>query len=171
MKLLKLIPVIICFLSVSVNDIQAQSIRSNFWDKVQYGGGLGINFGNDYFAMNVAPSAIYNFNDYFAMGPGLSYSYVKNGNFKTSITGGSVIALFNPLPQIQLSAEIEELYVNQKQEFSTETYQRDFWNTALFLGAGFRSGFTTIGVRYNVLFDDTNAIYPSAVQPFIRFYF
>ena len=169
MKLIKLIPLILCFLSVFENEIYAQSMRSDFWDRVQYGGGLGINFGNNYFALNIAPSAIYNFNDYFALGPGLSYSYVKNGNFKSSITGGSVIALFNPLQKIQLSAELEELYVNQ--EFSTESLKRDFWNTALFLGAGFRSGFTTIGVRYNVLYDNSNEIYTSAVQPFIRFYF
>ncbi|WP_290477245.1 MULTISPECIES: hypothetical protein [unclassified Leeuwenhoekiella] len=171
MKILHVLPALLLCLFLSNHSLKAQSIERGFWDKVQYGGGLGLNFGNNYFAFNIAPSAIYNFNEYFALGPGLSYSYIKNGNFKTSITGGSVIALFNPLNQIQLSAELEELYVNQKQEQPSGTLTRDFWNTALFLGAGYRSGPMTFGVRYNVLFDDTNSIYTSAIQPFIRVYF
>ena len=151
--------------------LKAQSIRQGFWGKVQYGGGLGLNFGDNYFVLNVAPSAIYNFNEYFAMGPGLSYSYIKNGDFKTSISGGSIITLFNPLREVQLSAELEELYVSQTQELDGGNRSRDFWNTALFLGAGYRSGPMTFGVRYNVLFKGSNEIYTSAVQPFIRVYF
>ncbi|PHR98568.1 MAG: hypothetical protein COA80_05280 [Leeuwenhoekiella sp.] len=171
MKIFQFVPVLALCLFLSNQSLKAQSIQPGFWDKVQYGGGLGLSFGNNYFFFNVAPSAIYNFNEYFALGPGLSYSYIKNGDFKTSITGGSVIALFNPLSQIQLSAELEELYVSQKQELDGGNRNRDFWNTALFLGAGYRSGPMTFGVRYNVLFDDTNSIYTSAIQPFVRVYF
>jgi hypothetical protein len=46
----------------------------------------------------------------------------------------------------------------------------NYWNTALFIGAGYRSGNATIGARYNVLTDKNN-IYGSAFMPFIRFYF
>lgn len=171
MKILNLISVFVLCLFLSNQSLKAQSLEPGFWDRVQYGGGFGLNFGSNYFALNVAPSAIYNFNEYFALGPGLSYSYIKNGTFKTSITGGSVIALFNPLSQIQLSAELEELYVSQIQELDGGNRNRDFWNTALFLGAGYRSGPMTFGARYNLLFDDTNGIYASAIQPFIRVYF
>ncbi len=171
---MKLIRLILLFLFCTVlqnTRLKAQSIEPHFWDHVQYGGGLGLNFGSGFFALNVAPSAIYNFNKYFAAGPGLSYSYIKNGDFKSSIVGGSIIGLFNPLPSIQLSAEIEELYVSQLRELDGGNRNRDFWNTALFVGAGFRSGAVTIGARYNVLYENDNGIYSSAIQPFIRFYF
>ena len=161
----------ILIISLFSANIQAQAIRDNFWDRVDVGGGLGLNFGTDYFALNVAPSAVYNFNPYVAVGPGISYSYTKNGNFKSSIAGASLISLFNPLEVIQLSAELEELYVSQKQEFTEGTASRDFWNTALFLGAGYRTGAVTIGARYNVLYQDDNQVYTSAIQPFIRVYF
>ena len=149
----------------------AQFRSSSFWDRVSFGGGLGLNFGDDYFAANIAPSAVYNFNPYFALGPGLSYSYVKNGSLRSSVAGGSIIALANPLPIIQLSAEFEELYVSQRADWDGGTVTNDFWNSALFLGAGYRSGPVTIGARYNVLYNDNDAIYTSAIMPFVRFYF
>lgn len=159
------------FIILFASEVNAQFTRSTFWDRVDFGGGLGLNFGQDYFAANISPSAVYNFNPYFAAGPGLSYSYIKNGSYKSSIVGGSLIALVNPLPILQLSAEFEELYVSQSANLDGGTFKDDFWNSALFLGAGYRSGPVTIGARYNILFQDDNLIYTSAIQPFIRFYF
>ncbi|MFD2827005.1 hypothetical protein ACFSYG_10995 [Leeuwenhoekiella polynyae] len=171
MKSIATLIITILFVTLFSIESTAQFARSDFWDRVAIGGGLGLNFGQDYFAANISPSAVYNFNPYFAAGPGLSYSYIKNGRYKSSIVGGSIIALANPLPIIQLSAEFEELYVTQIQELDGGNRNRDFWNSALFLGAGYRSGPVTIGARYNVLFKDDNLIYTSAIQPFIRFYF
>lgn len=171
MKSIVSLLVTVLFVMLFTPQAQAQFARSNFWDRVNFGGGLGLNFGQDYFAANVSPSAVYNFNPYFAAGPGLSYSYIKNGSYKSSIIGGSIIALINPLPIIQLSAEFEELYVNQNANFDGGSFTDEFWNSALFLGAGYRSGPVTIGARYNVLYNDDNLIYASAIQPFIRFYF
>ena len=167
----KFILTILLALGAFCFEANAQAIRSGFWDRVDVGGGFGLNFGNDFFSLNVAPSAVYNFNPNFAIGPGLSYSYIKNGNFKSSIAGASLIALFNTLEVVQLSAELEELYVNQTQELDGGNRSRDFWNTALFLGAGYRTGAVTIGARYNVLYNDNNQVYSSAIQPFIRVYF
>lgn len=47
----------------------------------------------------------------------------------------------------------------------------NFWNTALFLGAGYRTNNATIGIRYNVLHNDNNNIYTTAFMPFVRVYF
>mgnify|MGYP003724834365 CR=1 FL=1 len=171
MKSIASVILTILFTVLFTTQSTAQFARSNFWDRVAIGGGLGLNFGQDYFAANISPSAVYNFNPYFAAGPGLSYSYIKNGSYKSSIVGGSLIALANPLPMIQLSAEFEELYVSQRANLDGGTFKDEFWNSALFLGAGYRSGPVTIGARYNVLFKDDNLIYTSAIQPFIRFYF
>ena len=83
--------------------------------------------------------------------------------------GGSVVSLFNPIPEIQLSTELEQLRVNVNLDGSNSNSQ-NYWNTALFVGAGYRSGNVTIGARYNVL-DDKNSIYGSAFMPFVRVYF
>ncbi|WP_418264218.1 hypothetical protein [Flavobacterium faecale] len=144
---------------------------NNFWDNVQFGGGLGLSIGSGYTDISVAPSAIYNVNQYFSIGLGAQYTYAKQRNFYTSnLYGGSLITLFNPLPEIQLSAELEQLRVNVS-GISPNNFTDNFWNTGLFLGAGYRSGNATIGVRYNVLFKENNRAYSDAFMPFVRFYF
>lgn len=150
---------------------QEPSQKSEFWSKVQFGGGLGLGFGNNSTNISVAPSAIYNFNEKVALGLGVQYSYIRQKDFYTShLYGGSIIGLVNPIQEIQLSAELEELRVNTDFDNSTLTSD-DFWNTALFLGAGYRTNNATIGIRYNVLHKDRNNIYTTAFMPFVRVYF
>ncbi len=151
--------------------IPAQELANPFWEKVQFGGGLGISFGNGNFSGTISPSAIYNFNDYFAMGPSLIFSYQSSEFFESTLYGGSWITLFNPIREIQLSAEVEQLRVNQEVEFIDGTFKDNFWNTALFVGAGYRSGPITIGLRYNVLYNDNDRVYATAWNPFVRVYF
>lgn len=150
---------------------QQSSPKSEFWKKVQFGGGLGLGFGNNSTNISVAPSAIYNFNEKVALGLGVQYSYIRQKDFYTShLYGGSIIGLVNPIQEIQLSAELEELRVNT--DFDNSSFTTDnFWNTALFLGAGYRTNNATIGVRYNVLHKDNNNIYTTAFMPFVRIYF
>lgn len=153
---------------------QQQKSRTNsgndFWRNVQFGGGIGLSLGTGYTDISLSPSAIYNFNEYVALGLGAQYTYLKQKNYYAShLYGGSIIALFNPIQEIQLSAELEELRVNVNLDGSSGN-SHDYWNTGLFLGAGYRTGNVTIGARYNVL-DDTNAIYGSAFMPFVRVYF
>ena len=144
--------------------------ENQFWRNVQFGGGIGLGFGSGYTDISVAPSAIYNFNHYVALGVGAQYKYLKQKDYYAShLYGGSLIALFNPINQIQLSAELEQLRVNVNLDGSDSNSQ-NYWNTGLFIGAGYRSGNATIGARYNVLTDKNN-IYGSAFMPFIRVYF
>lgn len=145
--------------------------KSEFWKNVQFGGGLGLGFGNNSTNISVAPSAIYNFSPKAALGLGVQYSYIRQKDFYTShLYGGSIIGLVNPIKEIQLSAELEELRVNTS--FDNSSFTSDnFWNTALFLGAGYRTNNATIGIRYNVLHNDNNNIYTTAFMPFIRVYF
>jgi hypothetical protein len=151
------------------NDVPVQ-LENQFWRNVQFGGGIGLGFGSGYTDISVAPSVIYNFNEYVTLGVGLQYKYLKQKDFYSShLYGGSAIGFFNPLPEIQLSAELEQLRVNVNLDGSNSNSE-NYWNTALFIGAGYRSGNATIGARYNVLTDKNN-IYGSAFMPFIRFYF
>lgn len=156
--------------SVSAQQTPQSQQKSDFWNNVQFGGGLGLGFGSGYTNISVAPSAIYNLNQYVSLGVGVQYSYLKQKNFySSSMYGGSLIALFNPIEQIQLSAELEQLRVNLKYDGSSVT--DDFWNTGLFLGAGYRMDNVTIGARYNVLFNNDKGVYGDALIPFVRVYF
>ena len=163
----------VCFL-LSITAVNAQD--SDFWSKVRFGGGLGLGFGSGYTDLSVAPGAIYQFNDYVALGAGLQFSYVDQKNWYSAMMYGvSGIALFNPIPQVQLSAEVEQLRVNldvDADRYGTEqAYSRDFWNTGLFLGAGYRMENVTVGVRYNVLYNEDDLVYSQAWMPFVRVYF
>ena len=117
----------------------------------------------------MAPCLIYDVNDYFSAGVWLQGSYVNfKNNFESYIYGASLIGLVNPIEQVQLSAELEQLRVNTTYQ---DNFKDDFWNTALFLGAGYRAQNVTIGIRYNILFDKNKSVYNEAFMPFVRVYF
>jgi hypothetical protein len=169
--------VAIVFLFGNKFEIYAQetkeiNTKSDFLNRLQFGGGLGLGIGNGYADIMVAPSAIYNFNSYVSAGLGVQYNYVKQRDlYKANMYGGSVIALFNPLEELQISTELEQLRVNRTFNDSFGNNSQDFWNTALFLGAGYRNENITFGVRYNVLHRDRDNIYADAFMPFVRIYF
>lgn len=149
-------------------------VAPNFWDKVQFGGGFGLGLGSGYTDITIAPSAIYNFNNYVALGAGLQGSYVSSRNlYSSAIYGGSIIGLFNPINEIQLSAELEQVRVNTtiKGQNKFQDIKDNFWNTGLFLGAGYRTGNITVGVRYNILYKENDFVYSDAFMPFVRVYF
>jgi hypothetical protein len=143
--------------------------KNNFWKNVQFGGGLGLSIGSGYTDISVSPSAIYNINSIVAVGTSLQFGYVSaKNNYSSTIYGGSLIGLINPIPEIQFSAELEEIKVNNNYKY----YGSDsFWNTSLYLGGGYRTGNVTVGVRYNVLFDKNKSYYNDPFMPFVRVYF
>ena len=113
-KYLKKIIFAFVFCIVFQSALNAQNQDTGFWNHVRFGGGIGLSFGNDFFSGTIAPSAIYDFNDVFAIGLGLNATFSKQDNFhKSTILGGSLISLFNPIPDIQLSAELEQLNVDR----------------------------------------------------------
>jgi hypothetical protein len=168
--------IMILFFSSYVTAQQNYTINNNanFWDKVQFGGGLGLGFGSGYTNISVMPSAIYNINEVVAMGVGLQFGYLYQKNYYESfVYGGSFITLVNPIPQLQLSAELEQVRVDTDYEenYYHPGYSDAYWNTALYLGAGYRTGNVTIGARYDVLYDPNKSLYGSGFMPFVRVYF
>lgn len=163
----------ILFLSMFINaqkDSLSVKPKSEFWKKISIIPSIGLGFGNGYSNISIAPAAVYNFNQYFSAGMGLQYSYLKQKNvFSSSAYGASFIAMANPIKEIQISAELEQLKANVKSEVSN--IKSDFWNTALFLGAGYRMGNSVIGARYNVLFNKDKGVYGDAFMPFVRIAF
>ena len=150
---------------------ETSKVKSEFWSKVRFGGGIGLNFSSGYTNIAISPSGIYQFNDQFALGVGLigNYSSRKN-DFNATVLGGSLIGLFKPISELQLSAEFEQNNVNYKDKiYNSNT---NYWTPALFLGAGYTIGdFGAIGMRYDVLYNDRKSVYGTAFIPFIRVFF
>lgn len=150
----------------------AQETKSDFWNNVRYGGGLGLNFSGDFFSATIAPSAIYEFDKKLAFGVGLNATFTNlKGTYKSTILGGSLIGLYNPIRQIQLSAEFEELNVNRRYNVNLNIQDENYWIPGLYMGVGYRSNNVTFGIRYDVLYDDERSIYADPWAPFVRFYF
>jgi len=164
------------FFSIIVNaqeteTVKAPKIKSEFWTKVRFGGGLGLNFGNSYTNIGISPSAVYQFNDQLAGGIGLNGNYSsKKNDFDATVLGASVITLFNPIREMQLSVEFEQNNINYKDKISN--LDTNYWTPALFLGAGYSLGdFGAIGMRYDVLYSDRKSVYGTAFIPFVRVFF
>lgn len=159
----------------TANNISAQ--EGDFWSNVRFGGNLNVGFSNNTFNAVVAPSAIYEFNEWFSSGLGLNFGYssFKDDNLqqkrKSANYGASAIALFNPFSGLQISAEFEETGITQQIEINQEKFNDSYWYPSLFVGAGFRSGPVTFGLRYDLLYDEQKSIYGSAYAPFVRVYF
>ena len=157
--------------------VQNQNQKSEFWSHVSFGGGIGLSFGSDFFSGTIAPSGIYNFNEKFAAGVGLNLSYsTEKYYYESYILGTSILGLFNPIPQLQLSTEFEQLYVNRDFEegyinIDGSDPDESYWYPGLYLGAGFNTGPVTMGIRFDVLYDSERSIYGNAYNPFVRFYF
>lgn len=176
MKLLKKIVLKKSFLTIillllSQLVMSQNNASGDFWNNVRYGGGIGLGFGNGFFNGSISPSAIYQFNDKFATGTQLSFNYAKINDDTLLAYGGSLISLYNVIPAIQLSAELETLRINRTFDvLGAPSIKDNYWSPALFVGAGYGNRNFMAGVRYNLLQDD-NSIYPNGIIPFVRVFF
>lgn len=153
---------------------QQLDMRTSFWDNVRFGGNVGANFGNNFSSVLIAPQAIYQVNNNIGIGLGLNYSYSERDfnrptDFTSTIAGGSIIAIANPIDFLQLSADFE--YLNVNRNFAESSFNDNYWVPALFLGGGYRQGNFVIGARYDVLFNDRRSVFQNGLQPFVRVLF
>ena len=164
------------FLSLSTHSyVLAQSRieqqESRFFNEVRFGGSLGVSFSEDVFSAFLAPKAIFDFNPMTSVGLGLAGSYTNADSYTAHSFSGSIIGLFRPVANIQLSSEFEENYVQCSWELEGVNKRDSYWYPALFIGAGYTTGPVTVGIRYDVLYDDQKSIHGSALLPFISVYF
>jgi len=171
LKRLPLLFIIAMTLS-SLGKMVAQDESPQFWNNVRFGGGLGVSFGDGFFSGTLAPSAIYQIDPQFAVGLGLSGTYNTQKNvYNSIIIGGSVLALYNIIPELQISAEFEENYVTRNFDEAIALKDDEYFYPAVFLGVGYQAGPVTIGVRYDVIYDEDRSIYGNGLVPFVRVYF
>ncbi|MFL0120205.1 hypothetical protein V2611_00235 [Tenacibaculum maritimum] len=154
---------LICSLHLSSQN----TTKSDFWNHVHYGGGLGLSFRSNNTTVSISPSALYEFNDQFSLGASLGYLYNKQNSLTSNVFSASIISLYNPISQIQVSAELEQLFVNQ----NLLGFKNNYNYPALYLGVAYRFGMASLGIRYDILYDKDTNIYISPISPIIRFYF
>jgi hypothetical protein len=145
--------------------------ESEFWKHVRFGGGIGLSFGDGFFSGTLAPSAIYQFNQDIGLGLGLNgtYNSLKN-SYHSTILGASIITIYNPIDQLQVSGEFEYLNVNQRFE-NNSFANRNYWVPGLFIGLGYRSNNVVFGMRYDVLYNREKSVYADPWAPFVRVFF
>lgn len=163
----------LCFF-VTFSFSQNLALQSNsFKPNIQFGGGIGLNFGNGFFNGAISPTALYRFNPYVASGLGLNFQYSSQRDvFTSTVLGASAIGLFNPIREVQISTEFEQLYITRNFDDSFVSNADDkYWYPALFLGLGYTNGNVTFGIRYDVLYDRNRSIYNDAWMPFVRVFF
>ena len=83
----------------------------------------------------------------------------------------SMLGLANIIPELQASAEFEQLHVSRTYNVNLNFADEQYWIPALYLGIGYRSNNITIGIRYDVLFDEERSLYLDPWMPFLRIYF
>ena len=144
--------------------------KSEFWKKVTFGGGLGLNFSNSITTVSASPNAVYNFNQKFSLGTGINIGYTSfsRGDVKQFNYGASILGLYNPFNGLQLSSEFEYLFVNRTLDTSDGKIKSNFNFPAFYLGAGYRYHNIVACFRYDILFNENKSIYDSALSPFLR---
>ncbi|MDP3313614.1 alpha-ketoglutarate decarboxylase [Lutibacter sp.] len=162
----------ISFTSLIVVGQNSELAPHRFMDDVRFGGGINMSFGTNYTTFSISPSALYDFSNSFAAGFGLKYVYVKTKSgyeSTTNIFGGSIIALYKPASNFQISSEFEQLKMDKKFYFPENV---SAWQPAWYFGIEYVTGNIAMGLRYDVLFDkQENLLYSSALSPVFRVYF
>lgn len=149
----------------------------------RFGGNIGLAFWSGGTDILIAPKAYYQISPQFMTGFGLTYIYSSGEyiqpffgspsvvyDYSSNSIGGSLLAVYRPIPFLQLSAEFEELYTNYN---GGDNFSSKYWNDALYLGVSFVSGSGNVafGFQYNILYDNRTSAYASALTPIISFYF
>lgn len=158
----------LCCLSSCMLTFAQENDNTNFWDNVRFGGGFGFVFGNNTTTIAISPTAIYDFNESFSLGVSTGYQYSKRDNYKSNVYNIGVLSLYNPFEGVQLSLELEQLFI--KQRFGLDTYNYNV--PSLNIGAAYRVSYNvSFGFRYDLLYDENKSIYSSPLSPVVRIFF
>jgi long-subunit fatty acid transport protein len=139
--------------------------------RLKFACGFGLNFVG---ATNISlsPNLIYKASNKINLGFGLQGSYAAIKDLqKTTTFGFNAISIYTPTKKISTILELVQLNVTTKIESPIED-KNSYWDTALFVGAGFNiTNKFTIGAKYNLLYNEDESVYTSPVVPFVNITF
>lgn len=151
-KILFVFLLIFPFVSFSQYTIDDEEDES-FWDRVYFGGGLGLQFGN-YTLVDVSPRIGYKITDEWSIGLSSKYQYIRiktnNADFETNTYGGGVFSSYFFADNLFAHAEYEVM--NGKWAF----YRDRFNLESLLVGGGYKvdlggRAFSTIMILVNLI--------------------
>lgn len=153
---------------LSFAQIELESEKPSFKERLYFGGNLGLNFGDIVF-IEVSPLVGYMLSNKASVGTGVIYQYLefRRPSFSTSIYGGRVFGRYNLFESLFAYAEYEALnlqFINRDNQIIRE------WVPGLLVGGGYfirfgsrqRSGLNVM-VLYNLLHDPLRSPYPSDI--------
>jgi len=140
--------------------------------RLKFGCGFGLSFigGTN---ISLSPNLTYKISDKTAIGAGIQGSYASIKNLQNTTTyGANILGLYSPIEKITTSLEFAQLRVSTKTETATDNNTRSYWDSALFVGAGYNiTNKITVGAKYNLLYKEGESVYTSPVIPFVNITF
>jgi hypothetical protein len=153
--------------SISVIDSTASTAP-----RLTFGCGFGLNFlgGTN---ITLSPNLMYAVSDKFSLGAGIQGSYISIKDVQTTTTIGlNVVGEYNLSKKLTTLVEFAELKVHTKQETLAGDIKNDFWESALFVGAGYNiNDKISLGAKFNLLYDEDESVYASPIIPFVNITF
>jgi hypothetical protein len=137
--------------------------------KWNFGCGFGLNFVGGT-SLNLAPNATYKLNDKISFGGGIQANYNNIKNVQNTFTiGVNALTMYNLIKNLQTLLEFSQMRVSSKSEIAGTTSRGNFWDTALFIGAGYNiTPKFSIGAKYNLLYKEGQSVFTSPIIPFIN---
>lgn len=150
--------------------VQTQEPQKDFWERVRFGGNVGLQFGNPTNVI-LSPSIGYiprieSLEDRLMVGVGVTYMYNRwkysYGSYESNIYGGREFLRCMVLDNIFAYTEHE--FLNAPNYYDNNGERE--WVNSLFLGGGFLQRFSdrggiSITVLYNLAWTPNNPIYAS----------
>ncbi|CAM3392047.1 hypothetical protein [Zobellia roscoffensis] len=158
--------------SAQVTEVAVQDSMAVVNKRLRFGCGFGLSFvGGTNIALS--PNLMYSLSNKVSLGVGLQGSYTSIKDLqKTTTFGGNIISQYQPIDRLMLLLEFAQLKVNTKTEAVTGDIETDYWDSALFIGAGLNiTKNIAIGAKYNVLYDKDESVYTSPILPFVNIAF
>lgn len=153
---------------VTIDSVATVSTKDSSHPKrLKLGLGFGLNFvgGTN---LSLSPSLTYNVTKKLALGGGLLFNYAAIKNIqKTTTFGINALVNYTPTKILLTTLEFSEMHVSSQSYISNT--KSNFWESALFLGAGLQvTPKISLGAKYNLLYNKNKSVYTSPVVPFIN---
>lgn len=158
--------------SSQVTEVTVVDSTGQLDKRLKFGCGFGLNFvgGTN---IGVSPNLIYAVSNKISFGAGLQGNYTSIKDLQRTTTfGGNAIFQYNPIQRLSTLLEFVQLKVNTTTEAVTGDVKQDYWDSALFVGAGLNiTDKIALGAKYNLLYDSDESVYTSPIIPFVNITF